>query len=586
MNVEEEKNVKEFSAADFLESAFKDAGLELPEELKAKPEEKTEEKKPETSKPVAKSKTYITLPSAEGQLQGVDYSSCMREILTSPYGENLYRRGSDITYFADGKLKFFDADEWACELNDNFINWTYHAVNVKAKPATDTTPAEPAKIEVKKVLTIADARTARVLMKSRAVLEMLEPVDIISTVPIITPSGEIVSKGCHNGTLVSPHAKSVKITTPKRASEIIRGLWTDYNFLSRADESKMIAMIFSLAMKNGGLLKNIKCPIFNLFCNESHGGKGLATYMLSNIYNADMKSISQDEKFGGIGSMKEKIDSAVISGVPLIRLDNLTNDFRSPHLEMLLTEMGTYDARTSYSKNIPCTPASRTFLITANIGVTFSEDLMNRSYNIRFDKQPENYKYKVFEGGLGVLDYIIQNRAEVLGAIYTILQDWIANGKQRKSGPFHDFRDFTEMMNYIVDYYFQLPSPAEGHQASKAIRSNATAAWLYAIGQCLISHGKSNESFNTSQLIDTSVNVYKVYSMPTQDSGALGKSLAPLFPKPDNATEDSRVESLMEDIIWTKTITVATRANRNTFDEVRYSVRSSKAPAPEETTPF
>lgn len=493
-------------------------------------------------------KPPLIIPSPEGMDRGVNFETAAQTVFTSEMGKNLYWRSGQITALTNGKLKQVKEAKLSCDILSNFRTQSW-----KRNPKTKA--VELVNINV-------SAWQLSQLLEASCIGRILPNVEIISNIPIILPSGEIVSNGCHEGTLIDTRMEIKRMEIAK-AVVIINNLISDFKCTTLADKSRMISLFLTPALKFGGVLKDIKTPMFQIFADKSQAGKGLCCGMVQSVYNAQISPVTQHSG-KGTGSFTESLDTALVSGAPFVLLDNVRENFDSVRLEMMLTFNGLVSCRPSYSPGVEINPFRRIFLLTANKGANTSEDLMNRSSVINILKREEGYKYQVFDGKYTVVQYIEHHRAEILSAIYTILQDWIQTGMQKKECPFHDFCEWAEMLTFITDKYFGLPSPTEGHAVSKAIRSNETFVWWSELGHKMIEK-KLDGHYTATELKDFA----KEFGLKVpKDSFVIGSYARILFGQEAEA-------KTLEDIIWEKTETTGYKQGTNQeYDKKTYHVSS------------
>ena len=115
----------------------------------------------------------------------------------------------------------------------------------------------------------------------------------------------------------------------------------------------------------------------------------------------------------------EGIDAALISGVPIITIDNLDpgNNGRPFHSQKLCSFMteDCYNARAAYMKNTPINPKRHIIMLTTN-GAALSRDIFNRCCTVRLVKQPERIFPSYPEGTQE--EHILHNYPRYLGASF------------------------------------------------------------------------------------------------------------------------------------------------------------------------
>ena len=82
-----------------------------------------------------------------------------------------------------------------------------------------------------------------------------------------------------------------------------------------------MAHILAPALAMGGLIES-HTPILFVEADDSQSGKGKKNKRTAAIYNTIPRTVNQTGG-RGVGSLMEGIDAALISGVPIITIDNL-----------------------------------------------------------------------------------------------------------------------------------------------------------------------------------------------------------------------------------------------------------------------
>jgi hypothetical protein len=106
--------------------------------------------------------------------------------------------------------------------------------------------------------------------------------------------------------------------------------------------------------------------------------------------------------------------------------------------------------------------------------------LANRSIVTSHRKQPQGYQHKSSLGWGDVEPFknIRSRQGELLGAIHATLADWIRLGKPHTDEQRHDFRDWVQATDYIVQKILRLPPLMDDHQESQKILSDQIFAWF------------------------------------------------------------------------------------------------------------
>lgn len=169
----------------------------------------------------------------------------------------------------------------------------------------------------------------------------------------------------------------------------------------------------------------------------------------------------------------------MINARPFIQLDNVRGRINSPHFEAVLTcpLKGTIPARVPYKSEIQVMPERFVFQLTSN-GFESTRDLANRSCIIRIRKR-RGFSFRRHPEG-SLLEHVAANQPRYLGAVYCIISQWIAHGKQASDDTRGEgrFRRWAQIMDWIVQELFDLPPLMDGHEAAQERAANPALNWL------------------------------------------------------------------------------------------------------------
>jgi len=183
------------------------------------------------------------------------------------------------------------------------------------------------------------------------------------------------------------------------AKERLGELLQDFRFVTPGDRSRALAALITAAMVFGGLLKK-RAPATLVEANASQTGKGYFVKLVAAVYSDVPATVTQSR--GGVGSLEESFDQAVIAGRAFLCLDNLRGNLNSPKLESFLTE-DEYLARVPYSSPVQVDPRKTILAVTSN-RAELTRDSVNRTSLVRLEKQSADYSFKKYsEGDLGAL---------------------------------------------------------------------------------------------------------------------------------------------------------------------------------------
>ena len=331
----------------------------------------------------------------------------------------------------------------------------------------------------------ADARcsldTAAAWLASDA-KNLLPPIAAIHNCALITESEtkiEVLGKGYHptcGGRLImggeTPHRMELS-----EAVELLLDSVAEYDFATPTDKSRAIACLITPAMRFGGLLRCAHTPLFVVEADDSQAGKGFFLEQVQTTYRETASIVTQRQ--GGVGGFDESLAQAMIDGRPFIQLDNVRGRIGSPYFEAVLTcpLAGAIPARVPFKGEVQVRPEGFIFQLTSN-GFESSRDLTNRSCIVRIRKR-RGFSFRRYTEG-GLLEHVAANQKRYLGAVFCVVAQWMAHGKQATGDTRGEgrFRQWAQIMDWIVQKLFGLPPLMDGHEAAQERAANPASNWL------------------------------------------------------------------------------------------------------------
>jgi hypothetical protein len=308
---------------------------------------------------------------------------------------------------------------------------------------------------------------------------------------------EILKPGynCGTGLLVS----SGEITEPDTVDEavrIIQSIFIDFTFQAESDISRAIACFLTPALKIGGFISG-HTPLNIIEADESQTGKGFILQLRSLLYGEVPRLVSRQK--GGVGSVDESFATALISGRPFIQFDNFRGELKSEFLEAFLTNPASLLVRTPYSAPQPVDGSQRFVSITSN-GMVTTEDLANRASFVRLNKE-ENREFTLTDGKT-IDEMIVFARHHFIGAITKIIRHYHDLGMPKTNERRHDFREWAQKLDWIVQNIFKLPPLMDGHEAAQQRVQNPALAFVRVLAIQVEKVGRLRDELKAQDLAD------------------------------------------------------------------------------------
>ena len=353
------------------------------------------------------------------------------------------------------------------------------------------------------------------LLASFQFLDCFKKVEVLSDVPVFCDRNGvaelITGYDAEKGILVVGDKKGYDFMDLERAKKIILDLFSDFKFVSKSDHSRAIASLLMPAMCHAGLLRGDFRPLAYIDADCQGAGKGTMVDFLTCPYVDSYALVTQDD--ASIGSIDEKIASSIKEGKNHIVIDNLKPTRKMKELSSSFIEA----MMTANSISFRCAGERMTELdlrwammyVTTN-GMPLSKDTAERSLYISLRKQDNDYTYKQYEKGLK--NYLIGKRPEIMSAIFTILKEYVEQGKpMRKPEEKHRFLYSVPAVNYIITDIFDMPDITTGIRLRNEQKSGQGVDVVRAV--CFLA---DKEGLLGQEL--THLDMYELLSQNHQDS--------------------------------------------------------------------
>jgi hypothetical protein len=440
---------------------------------------------PEENSNVASEKPIVVLPSGD-----VTISDCAKKLfgLIAPT-KKLFARGGAIVVMAkrDDDLLALDIlrPATARSFFEKFGQLFAWRVGPNGQPVLKPTTCPQQ---------MADA-----LLQSEPAYTLLPHVAGLINCPVMR---EIDGQAMASGVGYDPETRLV-ITGGQTAEDVdietavstLLRLFDEFEFQSEGDRARAVASLISPALKIGGFIKG-RVPADVAEADQSQSGKTFRQKLTAALYNERVSLVTSRE--GGVGSVDESLNQQLIAGRPFIQFDNFRGRFDSAHLEAFLTAEGTFPCRVPHRGEITVSPENYFVLLTSN-GVNTTRDFANRSNIIRIRKKPPGFSFRKYKEG-DLLQHVRAHQPFYLGCIFAVIRHWHGQGKPRTAETRHDFREWVQVLDWILQNVFGLVPIMEGHQHAQERVSNPAMVWLRSVALALDQTGELNRELTATDL--------------------------------------------------------------------------------------
>ncbi len=413
---------------------------------------------------------------------------------------------------------------------------------------------------------------AKALLATEAAQKYLPTIQMVVNSPIFSENEKgqltLLNQGyhsCNSGVYV---LKKREIDTGIPIDEAVKTLLAivgDFSFLSKSDRSRCLAGIISPALRFGRLL-DADFPLDLCEADQSQTGKSFRMKLISRLYGERPFVITlSSEAKKGVGSLDESLSEALLSGAPFIALDNLRGEISNQLLESAIRGEGKVAVRRAYCRTAQIETDHVYWLATSNRAQT-TPDLANRSIIIRLRKCAPDFQFKHYAEG-DLLTHAEKHSDYYLSCVFAVIREWHIRGKPRTSETRHDFREWSQTLDWIIQNIFKLPPLLDGHSDEQRRIASSGLSFLREVALVVHRCDAFGEDLSATQL--ASFCELAGIDVPRCAPGAevgivsrrIGSILAPLF----RESEELVVEGF-----------VVRRFQKDAYDEIRKENRSSR----------
>jgi hypothetical protein len=280
--------------------------------------------------------------------------------------------------------------------------------------------------------------------------------------------------------------------------------------------------------------------------DQSQSGKTYRQKLVAAVYNETPSLVTR--RNGGVGSVDETLNEKLIARRPFIQLDNFRGKFDSQHIEALLTAEKSFPVRVPHCREVAIDPTWFFVMLSSN-GVETTRDFANRGSIVRIRKC-DGYTFLKYPDPKGdplkyvdLLEHVRACQPRYLGAVFAVVQGWIELGRQRSNETRHDFREWSQTLDWIVQNILREAPLMDGHQAAQERVSNPDLTFLRKLALAVADQNRLCESLNASALYEIAdsvdVDIPRLRE-PDEDKGKrlIGSIMARLFKTAKSLTLD------------------------------------------------
>jgi hypothetical protein len=440
--------------------------------------------------------------------------------------------------------------------------------------ATVNDPATPT--------TISKAQ-AEMYLSSAQCHDLLPKLNGIIRFPLLVENGNalrLLANGYDDQTgFYVESAKEPEEMDLNTAVAFITGLLDEFDFLTPGDRSRAIASMLTPAMKLSGLITG-PIPVDVAEADASQSGKTFRQKMVAALYNQNVAVVTK--KGSGVGGMEETFSDHLVKGHTFIQFDNVRGKLDSQLLESFLTSSSSFHARIPYSQLIKIDPSKFIIFISSN-GFEATKDLTNRASIIRIKKR-EGYQFRT-DNGKDALGMMYELQHVWYGAVLAVINAWHEQGKQRTNDTRHDFREWCQVMDWIVQNIFQAAPLMDDHAEAKERAASPQLTFLRVLAIAVRDDHRLDQLLSATQLmnlcIEKEITIPGLGDDKQADTDAGKKQMGTIMGK----LFGRRNELTIEDFRVAKSEESATTDQGNTQTLRKYRFNLIFQPNPPSTSP-
>ena len=338
---------------------------------------------------------------------------------------------------------------------------------------------------------------AKKIMAATEAREFLPSVASVLRCPVLieTASGDvaILGRGYHpelGGILIVAGDTPPQVPLDEAVASL-RWVIEEFSFHGEGDQARALAAFVTPALRLGGHLPG-RIPITAIEADFSQAGKGHLLEMFVTTYNELSSFVAQ--RTGGVGSFDESLSAAFISGRPFPNLDNLRGHIASAYLESFVTCPGLFPARVPHRGEVLVDPKRFILQLSSN-GLEATRDLANRTSICRIRKR-HGFAYR------DTLGELQRRQPYFLGCIFAVIAEWISNGKPRTKDTRHDFREWSQTLDWICQNILGCAPLMDGHGEAQERVSNPALAWLRAVALAMSGENRLGVELTATELVE------------------------------------------------------------------------------------
>lgn len=283
-------------------------------------------------------------------------------------------------------------------------------------------------------------------------------------IPFIDSSGELIvprhqpGKGYYDDRFqayFTSDCPELRLMSNTDAKFILRDILSEFCFKEERDMVLAIAYIITPMCRGLYRKPTARSPIFVISANRERAGKDYLAGVRGILYEGqaidDTPIVTGEKNESNNEELRKKLTAALKTGRRLFHSSNNRGYLNNATLEQFSTSEVWRDRE--LGRNVQLELSNEVDIsLSANVGLTYTADLHHRSRPINLFYSEENPNERAYKR-TDLHGYVLNNRALILSAIYTLISGWVTAGKPPSQRLFTSFPEWARVVGGIMQYH-------------------------------------------------------------------------------------------------------------------------------------
>lgn len=247
-------------------------------------------------------------------------------------------------------------------------------------------------------------------------------------------------------TYMNLNAPEIQPMSVAQAKQFIHEVYAEFCWADTQSLTHAIARLITPACR-GILGWKAKIPFWLYTANRERSGKDFAAVITQLLYEGRAVEEAPLEPRNSTETRK-RITAALLAGRRIMHFANCRGHLDDPALEEAITAKEFGDRILGRSENVELANEIE-FSLSANTEITFKADLAQRARTIRLFLQGENPNGRRFNRP-DLHAWVIEHRADLLSAIFALIQHWHEQGMPDGPTPFASYPEWARVVGGVM----------------------------------------------------------------------------------------------------------------------------------------